>query len=161
MISVTRPLLRLIVLLLVGAVLAPLSGYFAGLARGKELVIWFVATLVGAFVDGTKGVLTMLALPGVFGAMWAWPLTCVVFPLAALFARGDARTPWLFAAIGAVGGAATAYGWIVTGLKPLQAELPGYIAAGVAGGLGAGVLFGLALWRIDAILARPAAASGP
>jgi hypothetical protein len=78
----------LIVLCVVGAALAPLSGYFAGLALGKELVIWFVATLVSAFVDGTKGVLTMLALPGVFGAMWAWPLTCVAFPLAALPRQG-------------------------------------------------------------------------
>ena len=157
----TRPLLRLIVLLLVGAVLAPLSGYFAGLALGKELLIWFVATLVGAFVDGTKGVLTMLALPGVFGAMWAWPLTCVVFPLAALFARGDARAPWLFAAIGAIAGAATAYGWIALGLKPLQGEVAQYLAAGATGGLGAGLIFGFALWRIDAILAHRAPAAPP
>lgn len=157
----TRPLIRFVVLCLVGAVLAPISGYFAGLALGKELLIWFVATLVGAFVDGAKGVLVMLALPGVLGASWAWPLTCVVFPLAALFVRGSARTPFLFAAIGAVGGAAVAYGWIALGLKPLQSDVAQYLAAGATGGLGAGMIFGFALWRIDVIMARPAPLAPP
>jgi hypothetical protein len=157
----TRPLLRFVVLLSIGAALAPISGYFAGLAFGKELVIWFVATLVGAFVDGAKGVLVMLALPGVFGATWAWPVTCVVFPLTALFVRGSAGTPWLFAVIGAATGAATAYAWIASGLKPLQAEIGGYLAGGAVGCLAVGAIFGFALWRIDVILARPAPAAPP
>jgi hypothetical protein len=158
---VTRPFIRFVVLCLVGVALAPISGYFAGIALGKELVIWFVATLVGGFVDGAKGVLVMLALPGVFGAIWAWPLTCVVFPLAALFVRGSTRTPWLFAAIGAGAGAVTAYGWIALGLKPLQADIAQYLAAGATGGLGAGMIFGFALWRIDVIMARPAPVAPP
>jgi hypothetical protein len=158
---VIRPFLRFIVLCLVGAALAPLSGYFAGLALGKKLVIWFVATLVSAFVDGAKGALTMLALPGLFGAIWGWPLTCVVFPLAALFVRGGTGTPWLFAAIGAIAGAATAHGWIALGLEPLQADIAQYLAAGATGGLGAGIVFGFSLWRIDVIMARPTPVAPP
>jgi len=156
-----NPALRFIVLLVIGAALAPLSGYFAGFAFGKELVIWFVATLVGAFVGGVKGVLVMLALPGVLGATWAWPVTCVVFPLTALFVRGSAGTPWLFAVIGAVAGAATAYGWIASGLQPLQAEIGDYLVGGALGCLAVGAIFGFALWRIDVIVARPASAAPP
>lgn len=156
-----NPALRFIVLLVIGAALAPLSGYFAGLAFGKELVIWFVATLFSVFVGGAKGVLVMLVLPGVLGATWAWPVTCVVFPLMALFVRGSTHTPWLFAAIGAVAGAATAYAWIASGLQPLQADISGYLIGGAVGCLAVGAIFGFALWRIDVIMARPAPAAPP
>lgn len=141
---------------LLGAVLTPISGYFGGLVFGKEIVIWFVATLVGIFIDGAKAALIMLALPAIFGLSWAWPITCVVFPLAGLFVRGSARTPWLFGAIGAAAGAVTACAWIGLGLKPIQTDVWRYPVAGAIGCGAVGIIFGLALSRIDR-LRTPAA----
>jgi hypothetical protein len=153
-----NPALRFITLVAIGAVLAPLNGYLVSVVFGREVVIWFFATLFAAFAGGLKGLLVMLALPGVLGASWAWPLTCVVFPLTGLFIRGSAATPFLFAAIGAVAGTLTAYAWIATGLKPIQTGAWYYFVAGAVGGLSTGAIFGFALWRIDAITARRAAA---
>jgi hypothetical protein len=156
---VNTSLTRFALLLVLGAVLAPVSGYFAGLVLGQSVVIWFFATVFGAFAGGLKGILVMLALPGVFGAQWAWPVTCVIFPLVALFVRGSFHTSFLFAAIGAVSGAAAAYGWLASGLKPLQSDLASYLLAGGFGCLCVGAIFGFVLWRIDVLLARPSAAS--
>lgn len=154
-------LLRLAGLILLGAVLTPLSGYFGGLILGKEIVILLVATLVGIFIDGSKATLTVLAIPAVFGIQWAWPVTCVVFPLAGLFLRGSERAPWLFGAIGAAAGAVTACAWIGLGLKPLQGEFWQYPAAGAIGCGAVGVIFGFVLRRIDRAAAGPAPATPP
>ena len=151
--------LRFVLLLLVGAALAPLSGYLAGIAFAKEILIWIMATFFGALVHGTKGFLLMLALPGVLGAGWAWPLTCVIFPIAGLFIRGNPQATWLFALLGAIAGPVVSYGWIASGLKPLHSDLAGYMAGGAIGGFLAGALFGFALRRIDAALARAVAES--
>ena len=153
----SNPFLRFVCLVLLGAVLTPLSGYFAGILFGKEIVIWIVATLVGVFIDGAKATLTMLALPAMFDIMWAWPVTCVVLPVAGLFLRGSERAPWQFGAIGAVAGAVTACAWIGLGLKPLQTEFWQYPAAGAIGCGAVGLIFGFALRRIDRTRAPPAA----
>ena len=152
----SNPFLRLVCLVLLGAVLTPLSGYFAGIVFGKEIVILFVATLVGIFIDGAKATLTVLAIPAVFGIKWAWPVTCVVLPLAGLFIRGSERSPWQFGAIGAVAGAVTACAWIGLGLKPLQTEFWQYPAAGAVGCGCVGLIFGFVLRRIDRGRAAPA-----
>jgi hypothetical protein len=154
----TGHILRLAGLCLLGAAITPLGGYFAGLATGSAVVIWFGAMLFAFAADGLKGGLTMLALPAVLGASWGWPVTCIIFPLAGMAVRGNARTPWLFAAIGVICGAATAYAWIALGLKPLQTGLEQYLAAGALAGFVLGVIFGFVLRRVDAAHGGPAPA---
>ncbi len=124
-------------------------------------MIWFVATLFGAFVGGAKGVLVMLALPGVFGATWAWPVTCVVFPLVALFVRGSARTPSAVRRDRRRCRCGDGLRLDRIGPQAIAGGDHRLLVGGAVGCLAVGAIFGFALWRIDVIMARPAPAAPP
>jgi hypothetical protein len=152
--------LRLFFLVLIGALLTPLAGYIGALAIPNLIPVWLAGlVLMFGTKTGLNAVLILFIFPALYGAKWIWPVTCVIFPLVGLLLRrSTARTPWLFLAIGCVGGAAIVYAlvefrlYLPAGLRVglfNKINLTTFMLAGSVAGAALGALYGYILWRTD------------
>jgi hypothetical protein len=148
---------RFLWLFLLGALLTPVAGYIGVFLFGWIVLFWLIQLvlfLVGAgvppqFVDH-------FFWPALYGIKWAWPTTCVLFPVAgAYWSQSNMLTPLVFSIFGLICGLATIS--IVAVIDPQSiapAEKVYFITGGSFAGAIIGALFGFALWRIDSISKR-------
>lgn len=147
-----RSLLRFLFTMLLGAAVTPLAGYVGSLAFPGLIVAWSLSLFASIFV-GLKVTAALLIVPGIFGAQFAWPVTCVLFPLVGLRWRPvTASATFAFSAFGALLGGLSTYVRIASGslfVNPRnQFE---FVAASVIAGAVLGGVFGYSLWRFDRV----------
>jgi hypothetical protein len=145
-----RSLLRFLFTVLLGAAVTPLAGYVGSLAFPGLIVAWSLS-LFASIVVSLKVTAALLIVPGIFGAQFAWPGTCVLFPLVGLRWRPvTASATFAFSAFGALFGGLSTYVRIASGsffVNPRnQFE---FVAASVIAGAVLGGVFGYSLWRFD------------
>jgi hypothetical protein len=88
-----------------------------GLAFPGLIVVWFWSVLISIFVGGTKAALALVIVPSMFGAQFAWPITCILFPLLGLIRQpATVSTAFVLSGCGAVLGASVTYARFVTQL---------------------------------------------
>jgi hypothetical protein len=149
-IAMTRSLLRLLFTMLLGAAVTPLAGYIGSLAFPGLIVAWSLSLLASIFV-GLKVTAALLIVPGIFGAQFAWPVTCVLFPLVGIRWRpATASATFVFSAIGALFGGLSTYVRIASGsLFVNPRDQFEFLAASLIAGAVLGGVFGYSLWRFD------------
>ena len=135
----------------VGVPLTFLAGYVGSLAFPGLVVIWFWSVLISIFV-GAKATLALLIAPSMFGAQFAWPVTCILFPLIGLVRQpATMSTAFVLSGCGALLGASITYARFVTQtilfVNP-QDHLRFVVASAISGAVLGGV-FGFSLWRFD------------
>jgi hypothetical protein len=98
-----------------------------------------------------KAVTAVLIATAIYGAQFAWPVTCVVFPAITLaLRRSNAFTPLLLSAVGAVAGPSLVYLLVKMKMVLLnQTDLDHFMIGGLASGAVLGATFGFAVWRFD------------
>ena len=143
---------RFLFTMLLGAVLTPLAGYVGSLAFPSLIVVWSLSLFASVFV-GLKVTAALLIVPGMFGAQFAWPVTCFLFPLVGLRLRpATPSAPFAFSTFGALFGGLSTYVLIASGslfVNPRnQVE---FVVASVIAGAVLGGIFGYSLWRYDRI----------
>jgi hypothetical protein len=136
----------------VGVSLTFLAGYVGSLAFPGLVVIWFWSVLISIFVGGAKATLALLIVPSMFGAQFAWPVTCILFPLIGLLRQpATISTVFVLSGCGALLGASITYARFATQtfvfVNP-QNQLHFVVASAVAGAVLGGA-FGFCLWRFD------------
>jgi|APCry1669192522_1035417.scaffolds.fasta_scaffold05460_3 hypothetical protein len=143
---------RFLFSVLLGLLLTPLAGFFGALAIPGAAVFWLIGFVPSVFL-GVKAAAAMLAIPTLFGASFAWPVTCLVLPTAGLFWRpATAWSPLFFAGVAGLTGGALTYlrfkaGFLPTYINPINTTL--FSVASIYAGVLLGALFGLWLWRFD------------
>jgi hypothetical protein len=149
-IAMTRSLLRLLFTMLLGAAVTPLAGYIGSMAFPGLIVAWSLSLLASIFV-GLKVTAALLIVPGIFGAQFAWPVTCVLFPLVGIRWRpATASATFVFSAIGALFGGLSTYVRIASGsLFVNPRDQFEFLAASLIAGAVLGGVFGYSLWRFD------------
>jgi hypothetical protein len=128
-----------------------LAGYVGSLAFPGLVVIWVWSVLISIFV-GAKATLALLIVPSMFGAQFAWPVTCILFPLIGLVRQpATMSTVFVLTGCGALLGASITYARFVTQtilfINP-QDHLRFVVASAISGAVLGGV-FGFCLWRFD------------
>jgi hypothetical protein len=78
-----RSLLRLFYSAAIGVSLTFLAGYVGSLAFPAAIELWCWSLLISLFVN-IKATAALLVTPSLYGAQFAWPVTCVLFPLIGL-----------------------------------------------------------------------------
>jgi hypothetical protein len=146
-----RSLLRLFYSAAIGVSLTFLAGYVGSLAFPAAIELWCWSLLISLFVN-IKATAALLVTPSLYGAQFAWPVTCVLFPLIGLV-RQPATMSSVFAlgACGALLGALTTYIRFASHLIYFVDErnqLDFVFASAIAGAVLGGV-FGFCLWRFD------------
>jgi hypothetical protein len=136
----------------VGVSLTFLAGYIGSLAFPGLVAIWLWSLLTSAFVGGAKATLALLIVPSMTGAQFAWPVTCILFPLIGLVRQpATISTVFVLSGCGTLLGASITYIRFVTHLifyvNP-QDHLHFVLASAIAGAVLGGV-FGFCLWRFD------------
>jgi hypothetical protein len=139
----------------VGVSLTFLAGYIGSLAFPELVVIWFCSVLISIF-GGAKLTLVLLIVPSIVGAQFAWPVTCILFPLIGVVRQpATILTVFAFSGCGALLGASITYTRFVTQLIPQlipivdpQNQLRLVVASAFSGAILGGV-FGFCLWRFD------------
>jgi hypothetical protein len=151
---------RLVFLLVVGALITPLAGYLGAMTIPHLITMWFVG-LVFFFGVGLKAMLVLLIFPALVGAKWIWPVTCIVLPVADLMLRPwTARAIWIFALIGCVSAAATAYLLIELRVELInKINLGAFVVAGAWAGGVLGAIYGYILWRTERLWSHPQSAA--
>lgn len=154
------PLRRLFFLLLVGAVLTPVAGYLGALAFPDTIPVWLYSHFLIIIAGGSlKNIAALFATPATYGIKLAWPVTCVVLPLAgALLPPPNTWSPIILLVIGSVAGAATPYilAKLQVGLID-STNVGAYIAAGAIAGAVIGMVFGIIVRGLDLVLqSKPA-----
>jgi hypothetical protein len=136
----------------VGVSLTFLAGYVGSLAFPGLVVIWFWSVLISIFVGGAKATLALLIVPSMIGAQFAWPVTCILFPLIALV-----RQPTTISAVFVLSGCGALLGALVTYAKFVTQLIVfvnpqnhfHFVAASALAGAVLGGVFGFCLWRFD------------
>jgi hypothetical protein len=134
--------------ILLGLFLTPLAG-FLGVISSAFLPLWLFGLLGGPAVIGVLSLVTMLK-----GAWYAWPLTCVILPLVAVFLRPVTHISVLaFVLIGLMGGPLSFafISWMSDSSMHPDSFRSFAIASASAGTI-LGAIFGFALWRYDKIM---------
>jgi hypothetical protein len=136
--------------MLLGAALTPLAGYVGSLAVPGLFVIWSWSLFVSIFVD-IRATAALLIMPGIFGAQFAWPITCVLFPLVGLRWRPlTLSATFGFFALGAPFGGLSTFVWIASGsLLVNPRDQFEFVVGSVIAGAVLGGIFGYSLWRFD------------
>lgn len=143
---------RILFSVAVGVSLTFLAGYIGSLAFPWLVVIWLWSLLISIFVGGAEAALALLIVPSVIGAQFAWPLTCILFPLISLVRQlATISTVFVLSGCGAFLGGSITYVRFVTHLifyvNP-QDHLH-YVLASAFTGAVLGAVFGFCLWRFD------------
>ncbi len=142
---------RFIRLLLLGIVLTPLAAYVGGAVLPQFVAVWvalmFLKAITTQFAEAAK----VLVAPAIYGSLWVWPVTCVILPVAGTLLRPGTRgTGIAMCAIGAIAGAATAFGLASQGFQGFNPNDAAWFAlGGLAAGGASGAVFGLVLSRAD------------
>lgn len=145
-------LARLLWLFALGVLLAPVAGYAGALVLFPLVVWWLMQSLlllIGAGIP--SDFIGHFFLPGFYGIKWAWPTTCIIFPiLGAYWSRFNMLAPLAFAIFGFICGLMTPLAVARIDPQGLAAfgEIYFLIAASGAGAI-VGAAFGFALWRIN------------
>lgn len=139
--------------ILLGLLLTPLAG-FLGVISSAVLPLWLFGFLLGPTAIGVLSLVTIFQ-----GAWYAWPLTCVILPLAAVFLRPVTHVSVLaFVLIGLVGGPLSFASISLVSGGPVHLDTLA-IASAVTGAI-LGAIFGFALWRYDKIRERAETVGG-
>ena len=143
-------LLRFSFTMLLGAALTPLAGYIGSLAFPGLIVIWSWSLFASIFVD-LKATAALLIVPSIFGAQFAWPITCVLFPLMGLRWRPfTVSATFGFSAMGALFGGLSTYVRTASGsLLVNPRDQFEFVVGSVIAGAVLGGIFGYSLWRFD------------
>lgn len=145
-------LARLLWLFVLGLLLAPVAGY-AGALVFFPVVVWWLMQLLLLFTGAgiPSDLIGHFFLPGVYGIKWAWPTTCIVFPiLGAYWSRLNMLAPLAFAIFGFICGLITTLA--VARIDPQGIAAFGetyFLIAASGAGVMVGAAFGFALWRIN------------
>lgn len=141
---------RILFLTALGLILAPFAGYLGATTMPSLVIIWLWSLAIAIF-SNLKAAATLAAMPGLVGTLVAWPLTCIMFPVAGLiFSPARFWAPAAFLVIGCIGGVAAIYAsshfWpvFVYAKNWTDFVLPAAFAGGILG-----ALYGFALWRFD------------
>lgn len=142
--------------ILLGLALTPLAGLL-GVISSAMLPMWLfglgLGLLAGPAVLGIVSLVTMFQ-----GALYAWPLTCVALPLAAVFVRPvtQATVP-VFALIGLAGGPLSFA--LISRMSDGAMHSDSFRSLAIASafaGVVLGAVFGFALWRYDKLMLKQA-----
>jgi hypothetical protein len=143
---------RIFFSLAVGVSLTFLAGYVGSLAFPEVVVVWFWSVLISIFVGDAKSTLALLFVPSMIGAQFAWPVTCILFPLIGLVRQpATISTVFVFSGCGALLGASITYVRFVTHLVDFVTSQnhPHFVLASAIAGAVLGGVFGFCLWRFD------------
>jgi hypothetical protein len=116
------------------------------------VLIWFWSVLISIFVGGAKATLALLIVPSMIGAQFAWPMTCILFPLIGLIRQpATISTVFVLSGFGALLGASITYARFVTQLIVFvnPQNHPHFVLASAIAGAVLGGVFGFCLWRFD------------
>ena len=145
----------------VGIALTLLAGYVGFLMFPLPFLGWLmiaIGSILSIFKDPSLRHVTFIVsvflAPGVAGAYFAWPVTCIILPLAAaLWRPATERMRWVLLCLGAAAGGLAIYAMTyAVRAKHWMAVSGGrtsYYLAGVAAGAVCGFIFGRAMWRYD------------
>jgi hypothetical protein len=143
---------RIFFSLAVGVSLTFLAGYVGSLAFPEVVVVWFWSVLISIFVGDAKSTLALLFVSSMIGAQFAWPVTCILFPLMSL-ARQPATisTVFVLSSCGALVGASITYARFVAQLIVFvnPQNHPHFVVASAIAGAVLGGVFGFFIWRFD------------
>ena len=141
-----------ILYLALGLSLLPLAALTGLVANPAWLKMWGFALLLGLTIS-FKHFLAATYVGIVFAAKFAWPVTCITFPVAALvLPRKGAYDIAIFAALGAVAGPISVYTMMKLGWAPLtniSRDGRDLMWMGCVSGTILGAIFGNAIWRIN------------
>src|ERR1043166_8806306 len=109
---------RFLRLLLLGIVLTPLAAYVGAALLPKAAAVWFALMFLKAITVQFAEAAKVFVAPAIYGSLWVWPVTCVILPIAGMLLRpGSTVTGIVMCAIGAISGAATAFGLASQGFQ--------------------------------------------
>jgi hypothetical protein len=138
---------------LVGGAVTLLAGYVGSFAFPAAIEIWVWGLFISVFVGGIKATTALLVMPGIFGAQFAWPVTCIFLPSIGVFRRpATMSSVFVFSGCGAVLGSLTTYVRFAARLLYVHPsnQIRFIIASAIAGVILGGI-FGFCLWRFDVI----------
>ena len=136
----------------VGVPLTFLAGYVGSLTFPGMALIWLWSLLISIFAGGAKAALALLIVPSIFGAQFAWPVTCILLPLIGLVRQpATISTVFVLSGCGVLLGASITYVRFVTHLIFFvnPQDQPHFVAASAIAGAVLGGVFGFCLWRFD------------
>jgi hypothetical protein len=145
--------------IVLGLLVTPLAGFIGAVMFPGLLIIWLVPTvysLLAIFAgpspaEAMKTLLAMLSIPALTGAYFAWPVTCIILPVAAALWRPV--TAWaslVFLFVGFIAGGLTTYVLVrAPWIKINSNDHANLYLAGVFAGAIYGSLFGRVMWRYD------------
>ena len=145
-------IVRFVIYVALGALLLPLAAIVGSLSIRGAPEVWGLALLFTVLSGELKAVFAMIITPVIFAAQYAWPVTCVLFPIVGVMLKPRAFNIAVFSVLGALAGPASVYATAKLGLSPFLSArgLQDFILTGVVSGAILGLVFGFAVWRINA-----------